>query len=503
MKDNPRSFHQSNITGNDTVAVRLLREAYEKMVVLSEKHPTEFNSTISQIEQTYTDNSKRDDLRMRIVLEEAQELLETDNISPTQRKNMFDLLEKIIFLRESEDDISIFFDRLNENIHSLLRLDFDNNITFPSADTGASNLLDLVSGSLMLIKEKYEQAVVSNKAINKITSITPEQLVIITDLNGKIRFIDGNTEKFLQTSITDCIHTNITEQFPELNEYKGVIGGIELSDFDIKLQDARGLNHDYKLVVKNTLHEAEQEDEIVELAFLFSKSKADNAFKSSIAREYHDRLAPINTIISAAEILKDICVYHEEAKGCSEIIFNNAINLKKETARKLSELSGDKNTNELEVINFEKTIQQILKSLEHNDGRDQIEITYELEDLEDFTSNPKHIYSILFNLLSNAIKYSKKSATEATNSYVKLMINHATHIDGVLILVEDNGRGISASDKKSIFTNNYQSDSKEERYGIGLKLIYDLVQELNGVIEVESMLDFGTTFIIQLPTSKV
>jgi signal transduction histidine kinase len=502
MNHDSNPFNHNKIIGNDPIAVKLLRDAYEKMIAIPGEHNKELSATIAKIESTYNKSSNHDDLRMSIILEEAQELLDEDKINPAQRKHLFNLLEKLIFLRETDDEISVFFDKLNENIHSLLRLDFDNDITFPTGGTRTSNLLDLISGSLMLIKEKYERAVVSTKAINKITSINPEQLVIITDVKGKIRFLDGNAEQFLNTTLVEAVHSNISNYLPEMNGLKGIFG-MEIKDHEIILKDKDGLPNTFNVTLKSTEHEAEYEDEIIELAFLFVKSTAKVQHGVNAAREYHDRLAPLNTILGAAQILQDITVYHEEAKGCSDVIYENALMLKEATKKILSSLTSDEDQNaEKGEIDFDTILKRTFKSVEFIDGRKDIEIITNIDDTSGFESDPKLLLSIFKNLITNGIKYRKTSKSDDVQSVINVTVSKTSHIDGVLILVEDNGLGMDKQNNPNIFSNRFQVDSSKEGFGLGLTLVHEAVQQLNGVIEMESTLGYGTTFIIQLPTSS-
>lgn len=112
------------------------------------------------------------------------------------------------------------------------------------------------------------------------------------------------------------------------------------------------------------------------------------------------------------------------------------------------------------------------------------------------------IQHIVQNLLSNAIKF--------TPEYGKIIFHTKTvKIEGkgyLQLKVKDSGIGISKKDLPHIFDRFYQSDNSSTRKvggtGIGLALIQELVTLMQGKINVQSTLDKGSEFTIQLPISR-
>ena len=109
---------------------------------------------------------------------------------------------------------------------------------------------------------------------------------------------------------------------------------------------------------------------------------------------------------------------------------------------------------------------------------------------------PDYITKIVGNLISNAIKFTSVDGC--------VTISTATKNNQFIIKVEDNGQGISAKDLPYIFDAFYQgnSHSRSMGSGIGLSLVKQLVEAINGSISVESEENKGTTFIVKLPISQ-
>ena len=109
------------------------------------------------------------------------------------------------------------------------------------------------------------------------------------------------------------------------------------------------------------------------------------------------------------------------------------------------------------------------------------------------------IQQILINLLTNAIKFTPDYGSVK----VFAAIDYYKSNKVLFIQVEDTGKGISQQDIPLIFDRFYQSSTDKTSEmggtGIGLSLVKELIQLLGGEIQVQSQLDKGTTFIVQLP----
>lgn len=105
------------------------------------------------------------------------------------------------------------------------------------------------------------------------------------------------------------------------------------------------------------------------------------------------------------------------------------------------------------------------------------------------------IREVLENLISNAIKYS------ANDKQIKVNIEKSN--ERVIIKVLDEGPGFSDSDKAKIFGKFARLSAKptagESSTGLGLFIVKKLVELHNGKICVESIINEGSTFIVELP----
>lgn len=105
------------------------------------------------------------------------------------------------------------------------------------------------------------------------------------------------------------------------------------------------------------------------------------------------------------------------------------------------------------------------------------------------------VEKILTNLLSNAFKFTP------VNGRIIVSVEYSEQ--AVTLRVQDYGIGIEAERLPRIFDRFYQVQTDSHRNyegtGIGLALVKELVEVMNGQISVESQVEKGTTFVVTLP----
>ncbi len=106
---------------------------------------------------------------------------------------------------------------------------------------------------------------------------------------------------------------------------------------------------------------------------------------------------------------------------------------------------------------------------------------------------PNYLTDMFQNLLSNAIKYTPN------HGLVSVLIT--TDYKDVKLKVADNGVGISEEDIEKIFDLFYQVPNPGDKQGSGIGLAYtkQLVEHMNGTIEVKSQINKGSEFTVTLP----
>ena len=116
-----------------------------------------------------------------------------------------------------------------------------------------------------------------------------------------------------------------------------------------------------------------------------------------------------------------------------------------------------------------------------------------------FWMDNKRLGKVVQNLLANALKYN----TSGQKVEIDLKLAH----DSLSIEVSDDGPGIPFEDQAKIFEKYYQVQNDKSDTnpgaGIGLALVKEIVQLLNGQIKLESEPGHGSKFLLELPVKMI
>ena len=209
----------------------------------------------------------------------------------------------------------------------------------------------------------------------------------------------------------------------------------------------------------------------------------------------HDLRAPLSSMKGVIEITKD--------ETSDEFIKTN-LDLLQGSIKKLDEfimelLEYSRNSRQevkKQEINFKEMLDEINNNLKHMEGNNsrKVDLHYEIQNSNSFHSDKSKINILLSNLISNAIRYQNP---KTTNPMVDIKINISDSETG--ITVRDNGIGISKENQKKIFEKFYRVSDNTQGTGLGLYLVKEIVEKLEGKIEIESEVGKGTAFIVRFP----
>jgi CheY-like chemotaxis protein len=119
------------------------------------------------------------------------------------------------------------------------------------------------------------------------------------------------------------------------------------------------------------------------------------------------------------------------------------------------------------------------------------------------------LHQVVMNLCSNAIQATSAGGTlrvalEAAELPTERTLSNGTLRPGhyVRLTVEDSGSGMDAATLSRIFEPFFTTKEIGRGTGLGLSLVYAIVGDAGGAIDVRSILDQGTTFTIYLPRAR-
>lgn len=217
----------------------------------------------------------------------------------------------------------------------------------------------------------------------------------------------------------------------------------------------------------------------------------------------HEFKTPIATISLAVDSINNPNVIEkkEQIKYYSKIIKeeNSRMNAQVENILQMSLIDKKDLELNLAFFNLHDLINRSLKniSLHIEKRKGVINTEFKAHD-STFKVDEIHFTNVINNLLDNAIKYTK-GAPEITLSTMNSK-------NGIQIIVEDKGIGMSADNQNNIFDKFYRVPTGNvhniKGFGLGLSYVKAILEAFDGSIELWSELEAGSKFTIFLPYKK-
>jgi two-component system NtrC family sensor kinase len=256
----------------------------------------------------------------------------------------------------------------------------------------------------------------------------------------------------------------------------------------------------FTIVMANTvvnrikISDQERENAIAESEHA-SKMATIGRLAAGVAHEINNPLAIIN---EKAGLMKDILgvsgnLEQNKEKFLSLIsgISESVIRCRTITHRLLGfsrrmEISQD-------AIDINDAIQEVIGFLEKEIQYRNIQLEMNLQkNLPNITTDKGQLQQVFLNIINNAIDALKERGSINVSSYIK-------DNQFVRVAIKDNGVGIPKENLKHIFEPFYSTKEKGKGTGLGLSISYGIMQKLGGTIIVESEVNKGTTFIVEVP----
>jgi signal transduction histidine kinase len=205
----------------------------------------------------------------------------------------------------------------------------------------------------------------------------------------------------------------------------------------------------------------------------------------------HDLKAPISSIIGVLSILKN-GVLSDEQKTCIDHI-QAKTNQMEELLRSLSALAKTINDDiHLTTFNIYEVVKNCLSDVSLTPNFQDVDIIYKPSGKNEVRSDRLLVTILMKNLLVNSLIFREP----AVKGFVK--INSAVSDHHFEIEIEDDGEGISDSIKNRVFEMFYRGSERSIGSGLGLYIVYKIIDQLKGEIHFSS--EGGlTTFNIKLP----
>jgi PAS domain S-box-containing protein len=208
----------------------------------------------------------------------------------------------------------------------------------------------------------------------------------------------------------------------------------------------------------------------------------------------HDLRAPISSLLGLIEVAK-------MSNNSKEEIFNY-LDKQKITLKKMDEFIHEivnySRNGRLDItkeqIDFKGLVLDLFEQYNYVSKASSVKKELNITGDVPFFSDKQRISVILSNLISNSLKYSDLSKADP---FVKVSI--AIDTEKAIITVKDNGEGILPNYLDRIFEMFIRATSNSTGSGLGLYIVKEVLEKLQGTITVSSKLGKETEFVVVIP----
>ncbi|MES2089097.1 MAG: PAS domain-containing sensor histidine kinase, partial [Pseudomonadota bacterium] len=253
-------------------------------------------------------------------------------------------------------------------------------------------------------------------------------------------------------------------------------------------------------VLRDVTKELSQADMALKRA---SAERVAQSQREFLSRLSHELRTPLNAILGFAQLLD-----MDQRQPLAQVqrqqvqwILSAGQQLLRlvEDVLDLSKVEAGEITMRLQTVDVHQAIQDCLHLVEGARLQHQIDILDQTEETPRLhvMADPQRLRQILVNLLSNACKYNHPGG------HVTIEMHQDN--DEVVININDSGLGMTADDAADLFQpfkRAHATMAYAEGTGLGLYIVKQLVERMNGSVSVASQPGVGSRFTVTLPAAS-
>lgn len=408
-------------------------------------------------------------------------------------------------------------DRLSEISNNILKITIILTLTFTMGI-----IVLAVRYQRSMLQKMRDQDIYYREFLFKILSENIDDVFLIKNLGtNRIEFASTNAERIFgldsrklesgsDTLLAHCIlnetktiqevlESNGQERLEQECSFRNPATGEE-KDIQIGVYPAgyeKGVH--YCIVKVSDLTKSKQTQQILRDAML-NAQKASEAKTDFLSRMSHEIRTPMNAIIGMTTIAATVLdqperleVYLSKISKSSRhllLLINDILDM--------SKIESGKLTVSNETFRLPELIDNI-SSMIYYQTRDKGQTYDAVTNVmhESLIGDSLRLNQILINLLSNAVKYTPSGGNIRLT--IEELPSHSKNIAQLRFTISDNGIGMSPQFQEKLFLPFEQEKYISGGTGLGLAITKNLIQLLNGSIQVESSQGEGSTFWVEIP----
>jgi len=328
----------------------------------------------------------------------------------------------------------------------------------------------------------------------------------IINMQRQIIYMNDHALKILSKNLDDVIGTSYDDAsvYPAGSKYDPIAALHDGREADVLYQEKSG--HYYKGIANFLFDNAGKKagfiivtNDVTEIEVARQKAEQASRAKSNfLANMSHEIRTPMNAIIGMSSIgagapdieKKDYAIHKiQEASKHLLGVINDVLDMSKIEANKFS-LS-------VTEFEFEKMFRRLVDVINFrvDEKRQKLTVFIDPDIPRTLIGDDQRLAQVITNLLINAVKFTDNEG--AIRLEARLMAEK-NGICTLLISIADNGIGISDEQKRRLFSAFTQAEASTTRKyggtGLGLVISKNIVEMMDGTIQVESKPGEGSTF---------
>ncbi len=154
-----------------------------------------------------------------------------------------------------------------------------------------------------------------------------------------------------------------------------------------------------------------------------------------------------------------------------------------------------------ELCDLNEVVKSTLSLMNYQINKSNVHVTSRLMDMPLVMGDSRSLEQVFINLILNAIQAMPDGGKLMirSNMIIRKTIENI-YVEYAMITLEDSGIGIPDENIRKLFNPFFTT--KDTGTGLGLSITHRIIQEHNGLLEVESKIGKGTKFAISIPTVK-
>lgn len=223
------------------------------------------------------------------------------------------------------------------------------------------------------------------------------------------------------------------------------------------------------------------------------KSQAKSVFLANMS---HELRTPLNAIIGYSQILAASPKLDSEARKTLSLVMNSGRHLLMLINRvlDLSKIEAGKLELDRRPVSPKSLFNELVQIFEIERAKYSVSLHANIDEhLPNVVSlDPEKLTQIVTNIVINAFKYG-------AGSPVTLQVVNDPGANSLVIKVEDRGPGMTPEQLELLFTPFEQVNTHSDGAGLGMSIVKELVELMQGRVYVDSQLGKGTRITINLP----